>query len=75
MCGCFTRRATAPDLVDSATLMREPERTVPFSFAPTSQPKAQYDRQLHPYHVAVACPSELLRKTAGPAWFARISDH
>ena len=65
MCGCFTHRATASDLVDRANLMREPERTVLFSFAPRSQPKAQYDRRLHPYHAAVACPPELLRKTQG----------
>jgi hypothetical protein len=75
MCGCFTHRATASDLVDRASLMRDPERRVLFSFALTTQPKAQYDRRLHPYHAAVACLLELLRKTAGPAWFARFSDH
>jgi hypothetical protein len=75
MCGCFTHRATAPDLVDRATLMREPERIVRFVFAPTSQPRAQRDQRLHPYHAAVACPPELLRNAAGLPWFARFSDH
>jgi hypothetical protein len=75
MRGCFTHRATAPDLVDRATLMRGPERTVPFSFAPTSQPRAQCDQRLHPCHATVACPPELLRQAAGLPWFARFSGH
>jgi hypothetical protein len=45
MCGCITHRATGPDLVDSAYLMREPERTLCFSFAPALKAEAQYDRR------------------------------
>jgi hypothetical protein len=70
MCGCFTHRATASDLVDRANLMREPERTVLFSFAPTSQPKAQYDRRLHLYtqrsHFLRNCCAKLQGQRGSP---------
>ncbi len=72
MRGCFTHRATAPDLVDRASLMREPERTVLYSFALTSHPESQSDRRLRPYHVALAHPPELLSKVAGSPRFARF---